>query len=134
STTPPRADRTTAPGATTEVRTFVDQIVAADRRAKVAVVGDLNDFDFSNTVNTLTSTGSLVDLPRTLPQAERYTYVFQGNSEVLDHILLSKGLAYAVPALNLVPLFDYDAVHVNAEFNDQLSDHDPQVVRLLVVP
>jgi hypothetical protein len=25
-------------------------------------------------------------------------------------------------------------VHVNAEFRDQLSDHDPQVVRLLVVP
>jgi predicted extracellular nuclease len=118
----------------TEVRTFVDQLVAADRRAKVAVVGDLNDFDFSGTVNTITSTGSLVDLPRTLPQAERYTYVFQGNSEVLDHILLSKALAYAVPTLNLVPLFDYDAVHVNSEFNDQLSDHDPQVVRLLVVP
>jgi predicted extracellular nuclease len=117
-----------------EVRNFVDQLVAADRRAKVAVVGDLNDFDFSGTVNTITSTGSLVDLPRTLPQAERYTYVFQGNSEVLDHILLSKALAYAVPTLNLVPLFDYDAVHVNSEFNDQLSDHDPQVVRLLVVP
>jgi predicted extracellular nuclease len=118
----------------TEVRDFVDQLVAADRRAKVAVVGDLNDFDFSGTVNTLTSSGSLVDLPRTLPAAERYTYVFQGNSEVLDHILLSKALAYAVPTLNLVPLFDYDAVHVNAEFRDQLSDHDPQVVRLLVVP
>jgi uncharacterized protein len=118
-----------------EVRDFVDQLVAADRRAKVAVVGDLNDFDFSGTVNTITSTGSLVDLPRTLPQAERYTYVFQGNSEVLDHILLSKGLAYSpVPACNCLPLFDYDAVHVNAEFNDQLSDHDPQVVRLLVVP
>ena len=118
----------------TVVRDFVDQLVAADRRAKVAVVGDLNDFDFSGTVNTLTSTGSLVDLPRTLAPAERYTYVFQGNSEVLDHILLSKALAYAVPSLNLVPLFDYDAVHVNAEFRDQLSDHDPQVVRLLVVP
>ncbi len=118
----------------TEVRDFVDQLVAADRRAKVAVVGDLNDFDFSGTVNTITSTGSLVDLPRTLAPAERYTYVFQGNSEVLDHILLSKALAYAIPTLNLVPLFDYDAVHVNAEFRDQLSDHDPQVVRLLVVP
>lgn len=117
-----------------EVRTFVDQLVAADRRAKVAVVGDLNDYDFSATVDTITSTGSLVDLPRTLPAAERYTYVFQGNSEVLDHILISKALAYAIPALNLVPLFDYDAVHVNSEFTDQLSDHDPQVVRLLVVP
>jgi predicted extracellular nuclease len=119
----------------TEVRTFVDQIVAADRRAKVVVLGDLNDFEFSNTANTITSTGSLVDLPRTLPQAERYSYVFQGNSEVLDHILLSKGLAFSpIPACNCLPLFDYDVVHVNSEFNDQASDHEPQVVRLLVVP
>jgi uncharacterized protein len=25
---------------------------------------------------------------------------------------------------------DYDPVHVNAEFADQASDHDPQVARL----
>ena len=119
----------------TLVRDFVDQLVAKDRRAKVVVLGDINDFEFSATVNTLTSSGSLVDLPRTLPQAERYTYVFQGNSEVLDHILLSKGLAYSpIPSCDCVKLFDYDVVHVNAEFSDQVSDHDPQVVRLLVVP
>jgi uncharacterized protein len=119
----------------TEVRDFVDQIVAADRRAKVVVLGDLNDFDFSAPINTLVSSGNLVDLPRTLPIQERYTYVFEGNSEVLDHILLSKALAYSpVPNCSCLPLFEYDPVHLNAEFNDQVSDHDPQVVRLLVVP
>ena len=25
--------------------------------------------------------------------------------------------------------FDYDSVHINAEFADQISDHDPQVLR-----
>ena len=60
--------------------------------------------------------------------------MFEGNSEVLDHILLSKALAYAIPACACLPLFDYDPVHLNSEFNDQVSDHDPQVVRLLVVP
>jgi hypothetical protein len=114
----------------TLVRDFVDQLVAADRRAKAVVLGDINDFDFSATVNTLTSSGSLVDLPRTLPVQERYTYVFQGNSEVLDHILLTQGLAYT-PS-KLARLFDYDVVHVNSEFADQASDHDPQVVRLTV--
>src|SRR5215207_5413082 len=113
----------------TLVRDFVDQLVAADRRAKAVVLGDINDFDFSATVDTLTSSGSLVDLPRTLPVAERYSYVFQGNSEVLDHILLTKGVAYSPKGLQL---FDYDVVHVNSEFADQISDHDPQVVRLLV--
>jgi uncharacterized protein len=119
----------------TAVRNFVDQLVAADRRAKVVVLGDINDFEFSNTTDVLTSTGSLLDLPRTLPQSERYTYVYQGNSEVLDHILISKGLAYSpFPACDCVKLYDYDVVHVNSEFSDQISDHDPQVVRLLVIP
>ena len=118
----------------TEVRDFVDQIVAADRDANVVVLGDLNDFDFAAPIDTLTSTGHLVDLPRTLPIQERYTYVFEGNSEVLDHILLSRSMAYAVPVCSCLPLFDYDPVHLNAEFNDQVSDHDPQVVRLLVRP
>ena len=116
----------------TEVRDFVDRIVAADRHANVVVLGDLNDFDFSAPIDALTSTGHLVDLPRTLPIAERYTYVFEGNSEVLDHILLSPSLAFAGSPCGCKPLFDYDPVHLNAEFNDQVSDHDPQVVRLLV--
>jgi predicted extracellular nuclease len=64
----------------------------------------------------------LTDLPRTLPADEQYTYVYEGNSQVLDHILLS-------PAF-MTGNRGYDIVHVNAEFADQVSDHDPQVVRL----
>jgi hypothetical protein len=40
---------------------------------------------------------------------------------VLDHILASTHLQGAV---------DYDVVHVNAEFADQASDHDPSVARI----
>jgi PKD domain len=60
----------------------------------------------------------------TLPQAERYSYVFEGNSQSLDHIVVSNSL-FARP-------FGYDPVHVNAEFFDQLSDHDPQVAQFFV--
>jgi predicted extracellular nuclease len=105
-----------------EVRGFVDSIRAVDPAADVIVLGDLNDFDFSQPISTLTAGGALVDLPATLPVKERYTYVFEGNSEVLDHILLSPALA----ASN----YKYDVVHLNSEFSTQLSDHDPQVVRL----
>jgi len=56
-----------------------------------------------------------VDVPRTLPVAERYTYVYEGNSQVLDHILLS-------PWLSTVP-YAYDVVHGNSEFTTQVSDH-----------
>jgi predicted extracellular nuclease len=105
------------------VRSFADQLLAADHRASVVVVGDLNDFEFSETANILTAGDGLVDLPRTLPRPERYTYVFEGNSQVLDHILISRGLTRR-------GAFEYDIVHVNSEYPDQVSDHEPQVVRL----
>ena len=57
--------------------------------------------------------------------------MFEGNSQVLDHILLSRA-ALAAPARR--PGYDYDIVHINAEFADQDSDHDPQVVRLRTAP
>jgi hypothetical protein len=105
------------------VRGFVDQILTADPHANVVVLGDLNDFDFSQTADILVGSGTtqLTDLPRTLPAPERYSYVFEGNSQVLDHILLSP---------NVVPDSSYDIVHMNSEFPDQISDHDPQVVRV----
>jgi uncharacterized protein len=108
------------------VHDFVNQIRAADRNAAVVVLGDLNDFEFSQTADLLVGDGWLTDLPRTLPAAQRYSYVFEGNSQVLDHILVSAALARAP--------YDYDVVHVNAEFADQASDHDPQVVRFPLFP
>ena len=94
---------------------------SAGKKADLIVAGDLNCFDFSTQVKTLTDTG-LRDLPSTLPLPERYTYDYEGNSEVLDHILLSPSLAHQ--------RYDYDVVHLNAEYSTQASDHDPSVVRL----
>jgi predicted extracellular nuclease len=104
------------------VNAFVDQIVAADPNANVIVLGDVNDFDFSETVQILEG-GVMTTLMDTLPPAERYSYVFEGNSQVLDQILVSNNLLGNFP-------IDYDPVHVNSEFADQASDHDPQVARL----
>ena len=99
---------------------FVDEVLAANRRARIVVLGDINDFEFSETVAILKG-GVLANLMDTLPKSERYSYVFEGNSQVLDQILVSFGLFRSFEA--------YDSVHVNAEFADQDSDHDPQVSR-----
>ncbi|TCO18168.1 hypothetical protein EV652_116196 [Kribbella steppae] len=109
------------------VRGFVDQILAKDKGANVIVLGDINDFDFSQTTDILVGSGktALIDLPRTLPLPERYSYVFEGNSQILDQILISQ---------NLKPASSYDIVHMNAEFPDQISDHDPQVARVTPLP
>ncbi|WP_420707747.1 lamin tail domain-containing protein [Streptomyces sp. NRRL F-5135] len=103
-----------------EVNTFVSGLLAKDKKAKVVVLGDMNDYQFSKPLTTLTRGGVLVDLINTLPQAERYSYVYDGNSQTLDHILVS-------PAIKKP---GYEVVHINAEFADQTSDHDPQVVRV----
>jgi uncharacterized protein len=109
----------------TVVHDFVASLEAADPDAAVVVLGDLNDFEFSPPLTTLEA-GVLHDLIETLPQDERYTYDFEGNSQALDHILLSDSL-FAQPSA-------YDAIHVNSEFAVQASDHDPQVVRMTLGP
>ncbi len=129
------------------INDFVDEILAVDHRANVVVLGDINDFDFSETVEIITGERVALDpgpfmpdadgsgqtrrtwrdpIMRTLfdrlPERERYSYVFDGNSQVLDQIIVSRSLWSRDPA--------YDVVHVNAEFFDQASDHDPSVMRV----
>ncbi|MGK5641777.1 endonuclease/exonuclease/phosphatase family protein [Streptomyces sp. URMC 126] len=116
------------------VNTFVKRILAADRKAKVIVAGDLNDYQFSPALRTLTSGKVLTDQVDLLPAKERYGYVFQGNSQVLDHILTSPAMGGKDGSRKggsgkRGGRTDYDIVHVNAEFADQASDHDPQVLR-----
>jgi predicted extracellular nuclease len=106
------------------VNEFARGLLAADNQARLIVLGDINDFDFSETVRILESGGVMASLFAMLPEDERYSYVFEGNSQVLDQILVSPALLHPAP--------EYDSVHMNAEFADQTSDHDPQVARLEV--
>ncbi|MFE5482881.1 endonuclease/exonuclease/phosphatase family protein [Streptomyces sp. NPDC056527] len=101
------------------VNAFVKDVLAIEKNADVVVLGDINDFEFSETTKALTDGGALYPAVKSLPRSERYSYVFQGNSQVLDQILTSPGIRH----------FEYDSVHINAEFADQNSDHDPQVLR-----
>lgn len=59
-----------------------------------------------------------------VPEKERYSYVYQGNSQVLDHILVSN---------HLVDRTKVDMLKVNADFTDKsgrASDHDPIMVQI----
>ncbi|MEP0925408.1 cadherin-like domain-containing protein [Leptolyngbya sp. ST-U4] len=110
----------------TLVKNFVQSILAINPNANVVVAGDLNDFEFSNPLSILESAG-LNTLAETLPANERYTYNFEGNAQTLDHILVSNNL--------LNRLDGFDVVHINSEFADQVSDHDPVLARFnLAVP
>lgn len=106
------------------VADFVAEIRAVDPNAYVLVLGDINDFDFSQTVSILEG-GGLTTFVDTLPPNERYSYVFEGNSQILDQILGSDPL--------LARLVEYDVVHVNSEFAVQASDHEPSVARINMI-
>lgn len=108
------------------INDFVDSVLALDTNANIIVLGDLNDFQFSPPIQTLTD-GALTNLIDTLPENEQYTYIFDGNSQVLDHILLGNGMASATAP-------EVDVVHTVAEFNSdgRATDHDPVVTRVLL--
>ncbi len=107
------------------VAAFVTQLLAINPNANIVVSGDLNDFQFSDTLAPLAAAG-LVNLTNTLPENERYTYSFEGNLQALDHMWVSSNL------LNAGAL--YDVVHANSEFATQVSDHDPLLMTLGLVP
>ncbi|NEQ27854.1 MAG: hypothetical protein F6K28_54450, partial [Microcoleus sp. SIO2G3] len=67
----------------------------------------------------------LFNLYDKLPLNEQYSYIFDGNSQVLDHILVSNSLN---------GIAEFDVVHINSEFADQISDHDPLVSRFSFAP
>jgi predicted extracellular nuclease len=106
------------------INAFVDDLIVEDPDANVLVLGDFNEFQFLPPLAAATGQGDeqvLENLTLTLPEDERYSYVFEGNAQALDHALVSDALAKGA---------SYDVVHINAEFAEQASDHDPLVVGL----
>ncbi|MFD2922503.1 chitobiase/beta-hexosaminidase C-terminal domain-containing protein [Halobacillus naozhouensis] len=107
------------------VNDFVEEIDEEVKRENVVVLGDLNDFVFSNPLQTLAG-DDLTNMVKQLPTEDRYSYIYQGNSQVLDHILVSD---------HLVKDTAIDALHINADFSEatgRASDHDPMVARIHV--
>ncbi|MEV7996368.1 endonuclease/exonuclease/phosphatase family protein [Streptomyces sp. NPDC086077] len=119
---PARSSETQRHLQATAVNAFVKQVLDTQKNADVVTLGDINDFEFSDTVELLEGRGELWSAVKSLPRSERYSYVYQGNSQTLDQILIS-------PSIRRDCDFEYDSVHINAEFHDQISDHDPQVLR-----
>jgi len=99
------------------IHSFVVSIEKANPKAYVIVLGDLNDQGFEPAITALEQGGALVDTVDRLPLAQRYDYVFDGDSETLSGLLVS-------PALNRL-VASAGPVHINADFAGQTSDHDP---------
>ena len=106
------------------VHAFVEELLETDPKARIVVLGDTNEHEYRQPLNILAGT-RLHNLVERVPEADRYTFIYQGRSQVLDNVLISPELVE-----NASP--EIDIVHVNADFpnGNRSSDHDPLVVRL----
>jgi hypothetical protein len=108
--------------------TLVESILAEQPDAYVAVIGDLNSFYDSPPIDTLRM-GGLNHVYEFVSPDLPYTYIYQGESETLDHVLVTPSL-YALTQR-------VDVLHTNADYPphdpddwspQRVSDHDPLVV------
>jgi len=105
------------------IAAFVAERLGADERAAIMVLGDLNEFEFVSPVQDLLG-AQLVNTTEAIDERERYSFIFQGNSQQIDHVLVSPAIADGA---------DVDVVHVNVEFPASAargSDHDPVLVSI----
>jgi predicted extracellular nuclease len=100
---------------------FINELLGADSKANLIMLGDFNDFLWSDSLQAAIGS-SLIDLVGTLPLEEQFTYIFEGNSQALDHMLITETVAKEI--------LDYDIIHINTILPsiDRLSDHDPQLL------
>jgi endonuclease/exonuclease/phosphatase family metal-dependent hydrolase len=103
------------------VNEFVVDRLSTDPDANIVVLGDLNDTPASSPIKILQG-NELENLVNNLPLADQFSYVFRGNKEQIDQILVTQNLLN-----NGNP--EIDAVHVNADISGSASDHDPVVAR-----
>jgi len=96
----------------------ISQILSIEPKARIILMGDLNDFPWTEPLKKLESSG-LQNLILRLPENERFTYSHSGMGQVLDHIFVSNTLAEAI--------LDFKVLHFNSIQlpTNQLSDHDP---------
>jgi uncharacterized repeat protein (TIGR01451 family) len=110
--------------------TLVERFRAGDPEAAFIVMGDLNSFYNTLPIETLQA-AELHHVYEFLPQDQPlpYTYIFEGVTQTLDHILLSEDLftgLLSVQALHIGA--DYPIWNLNDSTAQHLSDHDPVVV------
>jgi predicted extracellular nuclease len=117
------------------VRSLVDLLLSAEPGAPVLVGGDLNDFAFGepgegrHTIARIaeSATAPLHNLVDDVPPNDRYSFIFEGNSQVLDHMLVNGALRGRVRSQGFA--------HFNVDFPESfagnpatvahVSDHDP---------
>ena len=116
------------------VARLAQQALDADPTMGVIVLGDLNDYYGSTPVEALRLgvAPPLIQTHDLMPVVDRYTYIFNGASQVLDHILISTNLYPMLASVDIIHTnvdFPYPT-HVDFTTARHSSDHDFLQIRL----
>jgi len=99
----------------------IDSLLKNDPDAQIIVLGDFNAYYFEPELTDLEADNRLKNLWWTLPELERRSYVFEGQAQALDHVLVSKSLS---------ELATLNPKNINAGLLSVASDHDPLLVTI----
>ncbi|MEW6716875.1 MAG: lamin tail domain-containing protein [Chloroflexota bacterium] len=114
--------------------TILNSLLASEPNAYVAILGDLNSYYDSLPLDTLRQPG-LHHVFELLPEDERYTYIYQGASQSLDHILVTPALWQLLRRVDVLRTnADYPPPVPGDESPLGQSDHDPVVAIFSLQP
>jgi len=131
---------------------LIDRRLHVEPGEQILAIGDLNAFEFSDGYVDVVGTirgrpapreqviaptrdaldADLVNLMDFRPADQRYSYVFDGSAQTLDHVLVSDGLLAQVAAFMHVR-GNADSPEVwrsDAARPERISDHDPALIYL----
>lgn len=122
------------------LKNWVAGLVTSSGEADVLMVGDFNSYLNEDPLASLEA-GNFESLLRRLPAAERYSYVFDGETGALDHAFASNNLKAQVSSITVwhINADEPEVLDYNTEFktNDRYdvtpyrsSDHDPVLLGL----
>jgi hypothetical protein len=107
--------------------TVLESVLAEYPGAYVAIIGDLNSFYNAPPIDTLREAG-LRHVFEITPEDARYTYVYLGASQVLDHILVTPELMDLIKRVEFLRVnADYPMPDPEDDSPFRKSDHDPVV-------
>jgi uncharacterized protein len=102
----------TTPQRTAQAQLLADlsrEILAADPEAAVIVLGDFNDYYLSPPMLAMAGPdGPLVNILAQVPEQERYSFIYNGASQLIDGLLLSPALVERAAQATIL--------HVNADY------------------
>ncbi len=120
---------------------LVDALRGAEPNVPVLVTGDLNatwaDGAYQALQRRSDGSARLHDALAALPESDRYTYVYRGTKNLLDHLLVTPDAADAIDGVRILHLNtrkDSATKRFNSRTTHGTSDHDPIVARLRLDP